>query len=262
MGTGARLGLQTASQNQKKGRSNGIHRAGGGLEESAAHVDRTPRNGLRPRVFVAAENRLLLEALARALAKREDIDVVGSDAAGPLHTDTLLKEEVDILLLASLGNRSEDLVAIRRIRTMAPNVRILLIGVTGEEMEFLQCVRAGVAGYLPRDAATEDVVAGVRAIQAGEAVCPGELCATLFRYFEREANSFPSARMHRGLGLTRREQQFIPLIAEGLTNKEIANRFCLSEQTVKNHLYRMKHKVGAEDRLDIVQVCRTQGFMF
>jgi len=53
----------------------------------------------------------------------------------------------------------------------------------------------------------------------------------------------------------------IPLIAEGLTNKEIANRFCLSEQTVKNHLYRMKQKIGAEDRLGIVQVCRTEGFM-
>jgi len=58
--------------------------------------------------------------------------------------------------------------------------------------------------------------------------------------------------------LTRREQQLIPLIAEGLTNKEIANRFCLSEQTVKNHLYQ---KIGAEDRLGIVQVCRTEGFM-
>jgi DNA-binding NarL/FixJ family response regulator len=67
--------------------------------------------------------------------------------------------------------------------------------------------------------------------------------------------------VHRRLGLTRREQQLIPLIAAGLTNKEIANRFCLSEQTVKNHLYRMKQKTGAEDRLDIVQACRTQGFM-
>ena len=50
-------------------------------------------------------------------------------------------------------------------------------------------------------------------------------------------------------------------IAEGLTNKEVANPFCLSEQTVKNRLYRMKHKIGADDRLGIVQVCRTQWFM-
>ncbi len=138
---------------------------------------------------------------------------------------------------------------------------ILLIDVAGNETNFLQCVRAGVRGYLPRDASAEDVVEAVRAIHAGKAVCPGTLCAALFRYLEREATCFPSASMHQRLGLTRREQQLVPLVAEGLTNKEIANHFCLSEQTVKNHLYRMKQKIGADDRLGIVQMCRTQGFM-
>ena len=101
----------------------------------------------------------------------------------------------------------------------------------------------------------------VRAIHTGKAVCPGTLCAVLFRYIEREATCFPSASVHLRLGLTRREQQLIPLVAEGLTNKEIANHFCLSEQTAKNHLYRMKQKVGADNRLGIVQMCRSQGFM-
>jgi DNA-binding NarL/FixJ family response regulator len=101
----------------------------------------------------------------------------------------------------------------------------------------------------------------VRALQAGGAACPGALCAKLFVYLENESASLPSAALHQRLGLTRREQQLIPLVAQGLTNKEIANRFCLSEQTVKNHLYRMKHKVGAGDRLGIVQLCRTQGFL-
>jgi FixJ family two-component response regulator len=52
-----------------------------------------------------------------------------------------------------------------------------------------------------------------------------------------------------------------PLIVEGLTNKEIANRLCLSDGTVKNRLYRMTHNIGADDRLDIEQACRTQEFM-
>ena len=82
-----------------------------------------------------------------------------------------------------------------------------------------------------------------------------------WNYLEREATCFPSASVHLRLGLTRREQQLIPLVAEGLTNNEIASHFCLSEQTVKNHLYRRKQKVGADDRLGIVQLCRTQGFM-
>jgi DNA-binding NarL/FixJ family response regulator len=261
MSVGTRQVLQVAEQAQRKINSNADRRTNVAVLENTTRVNGGASARRKPRVFVAAENRLLREALSRMLVKNGEIEVVGMDLAEPFRTQDLLKEETDILLLSSHGNRNEDLTAVRMVRTAAPKVQILLIGVTGEEAEFLQCVRAGVHGYLPRDASAEDVMEGVRALQSGKAICPGTLCATLFRYMEREATSFPSASVHQQLGLTRREQQLIPLIAEGLTNKEIANRFCLSEQTVKNHLYRMKHKIGAEDRLGIVQVCRTQGFM-
>jgi DNA-binding NarL/FixJ family response regulator len=261
MSAGTRQVLQVAGQAQKRIHSSGDRRTNVAVLESATRLNGGASACRKPRVFVAAENRLLREALSRMLVKNGEIEVVGTDLAEPFLTEDLLKEDTDILLLSSRGNRNEDLTAVRTVRTTAPKVQILLIGVTGEEVEFLQCVRAGVHGYLPRDASAEDVLEAVRALQGGEAICPGTLCATLFRYMEREATSFPSASVHQQLGLTRREQQLIPLIAEGLTNKEIANRFCLSEQTVKNHLYRMKHKIGAEDRLGIVQVCRTQGFM-
>ena len=243
------------------------------------------RHAAKPRVFVAAENRLLRDALSRMLTKNGDIEVLTSEAAEPspnpvhhapegfLQKDDLSLSSVpgtpeapaihdaEILLLSSKGNLEQDLAAIRKIRSASPELLILLIDASGDETNFLQCIRAGIRGYLPRDASAEDVVEAVRAVHGGKAVCPGTLCTALFRYIEREATCFPSASVHQRLGLTRREQQLIPLVAEGLTNKEIANRFCLSEQTVKNHLYRMKQKIGAEDRLAIVQVCRTQGFM-
>lgn len=213
------------------------------------------------RVYVAAENRLLREALSRMLMRHGDIEAVGLNSDAPFLAEALIEEKADILLMTSRGNMPGDLSLIRRIRLKVPSVRILMIGVREDDTEFLQYVRAGVQGYLPRDASAEDVLGAIRELQEGAAVCPGTLCALLFRFFEREATSLPSAAVHQRLGLTRREQQLIPLIAQGFTNKEIANHFCLSEQTVKNHLYRMKHKVGAGDRLGIVQVCRTQGFM-
>jgi DNA-binding NarL/FixJ family response regulator len=212
-------------------------------------------------VFVAVENRLLQDALSRMLAKRSDIEVVGMTSGVPFEAETLLAEAAEVLLMTSRGNLSEDVATIRKVRVRAPEVQILLLGVMGGEAEFLQYVRAGIKGYLQREASAEDVLGAVKAVHSGHAVCPGTLCALLFRYFEREATAFPSAAVHQRLGLTRREQQLIPLIAQGLTNKEIANHFCLSEQTVKNHLYRMKQKVGADDRLGIVQVCQTQGFL-
>lgn len=267
------------------GHGNGVAGANVANTGNGSDGNEASRHPAKPRVYVAAENRLLREALSRMLTKNGDIEVVASDAAeafqnsprnnaqNPLQLDGLHLPSVkkalipaaihhaEILLLSSKGNLESDLDEIRKIRAGTPGALILLIDARGDETNFLQCIRAGVRGYLPRDASAEDVVDAVKAIHAGKAVCPGMLCAALFRYIEHEATCFPSASVHQRLGLTRREQQLIPLIAEGLTNKEIANHFCLSEQTVKNHLYRMKQKVGADDRLGIVQVCRTQGFM-
>jgi DNA-binding NarL/FixJ family response regulator len=261
MSAAARRTLQVQVPRPKRVTSNGQHYAGSAVLEEEAPDKSRPRTDAGPRVLVAAENRLLREALSRMLSKSGEVQVIETDESDPLNAKGLLRESVEILLLSSRGNRDEDVATIRKVRLAAPQISILLIDVAGDEAEFLQCIRAGVRGYLPRDASAEDVVDAVKAVHDGKAVCPGTLCAALFRYFEREATSFPSANVHHRLGLTRREQQLIPLIAEGLTNKEIANRFCLSEQTVKNHLYRMKQKIGAGDRLGIVQVCRTQGFM-
>jgi DNA-binding NarL/FixJ family response regulator len=101
------------------------------------------------------------------------------------------------------------LLTIQRVRAAAPKIRILLLGMAKSEGEFLQCVRAGISGYLLHDASSEEVLEGVRAVHAGEAVCPGKLCAALFRYFESEAASLPCASAGRRLGLTRREQQLV-----------------------------------------------------
>ncbi|HEY6944364.1 MAG TPA: response regulator transcription factor [Candidatus Acidoferrum sp.] len=289
MGTATRPTLQVNEHTRKQISSNGGRHLSERTNGNGFHGIPALQRQLRPRVFVATENRLLREALSRMLTKAGDIEVITEETAepvqdlaqkplqsfsqeealrlpaGPLAPLTIpflvARDEAEIVLLSSKGNLDQDLAAIRKIRSAAPEALILLIDVSGDEATFLQCIRAGVRGYLPSEASAKDVVEAVRAIHAGKAVCPGTLCAALFRYLEREATCFPSASVHQRLGLTRREQQLIPLVAEGLTNQEIANHFCLSEQTVKNHLYRMKQKIGADDRLSIVQVCRTQGFM-
>ena len=213
------------------------------------------------RVQVMSEDRLRQDNLSCLLAKHPGLEVLGLRAAEIFRPEMLPENLPDLLLLTSLGNLDEDISLIRKIRITVPSVRIVMFGGVGEESEFLQFVRAGIRGYLLPDASAEDVVEALVSVQAGKAFCPGSLCGFLFRYFEVEATTLPSAAVRQRLGLTRREQQLIPLIAQGLTNKEIANHFCLSEQTVKNHLYRMKYKVGADNRLGIVRTCHTQGFL-
>jgi DNA-binding NarL/FixJ family response regulator len=242
----------------------------GGFDGRTAEAARQNRGTLRlkalrgakaaVRVFVEAENRLLRESMTRVLAKCGDIEVTGVNSAEALSVDALTETQTEVLLLASRGRLDEDLALVHRVKGAAPGIRILMIGMTESEGTFLQCVQAGVTGYLTQNASAAEVLNAVRAVQAGESVCPGTLCAVLFRYFQSDTAAMPFASVNRRLGLSRREQQLVPLIAEGLTNKEIAGRFCLSEQTVKNHLYRMKHKLGAEGRLGIVHLYRAKGF--
>ena len=197
----------------------------------------------------------------RVLSKVETTQVMAAQADDNFDIARLGKVAADVLILVSQGHVQAELARVAEIRGRTPDARILLIGSAKEDSEFLQYVRAGISGYLWRDASVEDVARAIENVHAGKAVCPGEFCAALFRFFEDAEPRLPFGSPRQRLGLTRREQQIVPLIAKGLTNKEIANRFCLSEQTVKNHLYRMKHKIGAEDRLSIVQKFRHLGLL-
>ena len=213
------------------------------------------------RVWVASGNHALHELLTGMLANHAGPEALSGTANEIFGVERILENSPDVLLLTSCGNFDRDISNIRKVRVAAPGVGIVMFGGTGAEREFLQYVRAGIRGYLLLGASAKDVWEALEAVHDGKASCPSTLCGLLFNYFEREATSPPSGAVRQQLGLTGREQQLVPLIAEGLTNKEIANRFCLSEQMVKNHLYRMKHKVGADNRLGIVQTCHTQGFL-
>jgi len=261
MNTSARQGLQSRDA------------APGVLKDSSsrASANFTTREALKScdtshsvrkiRVRVDSGNGAWRDGLIKMLGNRAGLQMLGGDVNEIFRVEKILEDLPDVLMLTSCGNLDNDISNIRKVRVAAPNVRIVMFGGAGAEREFLQYVRAGIRGYLLMGASVEDVWETLEAVHAGKASCPSSLCGLLFNYFEREATSLPSGAVRQQLGLTRREQQLIPLIAQGLTNKEIANRFCLSEQTVKNHLYRMKHKVGADNRLGIVQTCQTQGFL-
>jgi len=117
---GRKQGLVVPEQRQKRGRSNGDRRTNMRIDENARQPKGAGCAEGRPRVFVAAENRLLREALSRMLAKGGNIEVAGVYGAGPFRTEDLLKEEANILLLTSRGSMNEDLAAIRMVRASAP----------------------------------------------------------------------------------------------------------------------------------------------
>lgn len=134
--------------------------------------------------------------------------------------------------------------------------RTILINMLDDEATFLKAVCAGADGYLLQHASAADVVAAIRAVHQGDAVCPPRLCRTLFQHIASNGASQSTLRAKERTGLTRREQQLVPLIGRGLTNKEIAAHLNLSEQTVKNHIHRILQRMGAADRFAAVEIAR------
>jgi two-component system, NarL family, nitrate/nitrite response regulator NarL len=112
-----------------------------------------------------------------------------------------------------------------------------------------------------KDASAPEVVAAVRTVANGGAVCSPGLYAFLFR-FVAQRNQMPIFHARTRLGLTNREQQLVRLISQGLTNKEIASRLHLAEQTVRDHVHHILRKVGARHRLAAVDICRAEGITF
>src|ERR1700730_18502163 len=210
-------------------------------------------------VFLVAGNRLLREALARLLSKRGDFDICGVSPCVPEVTSSIATLGADVLVLDSITVQLSEYALIPEIAKQAPSVKVVLIDMADDPEVFLECVRVGAVGYLLKDASAADVISAVRSVGQGQAVCPSQLCMSLFRTVTRQWSTFPSARVKIELGLTRRQQQLIPLIAQGFTNKEIACHLNISEQTVKNHIHRMLRRVGASDRLQVIDLTRNQG---
>lgn len=211
-----------------------------------------PHSALK--VFLIAENRLLREAIAKLLGDKDDIRIVGASPFLPQVLEQVAACQTDILLLGASSVAISRLEFIQETIRTIPGVKVIMTGMEADEQTFLKSVRGGAVGYVLKDASATDMEAAVRAVARGEAVCPAQLCSFLFRYVSRQSSQLLHLPSKEGADLSRRERQLVPLIANGLTNKEIASELCISEQTVKNHIHHMLRKLGAGDRLQVVEM--------
>jgi two-component system NarL family response regulator len=195
------------------------------------------------------------------LRRKSDISVVGECGQTVGAVQQISESGCEILLLDDATNSRTNSNLVAQILDVVPGLKIILIGVDNDEESFLHAVRSGVVGYLVREASAMDVLAAVRAVARGEAVCPPQLTLSLFRYFAKQGRGVPYFRTRAELGLTRRQQQLVTFVAKGWTNKEIAGELNLSEQTVKNHMHRILRQVNAENRYEAVETVRASGLL-
>jgi DNA-binding NarL/FixJ family response regulator len=216
-------------------------------------------------VYLLAGNRLLRDTLARLLRKRPEINVVGVGGSLETARDVVLSSDCDVVLMDSFDDEScSSLLDETTLdeTTEDSRVKLLLFGMNNDPDTFLKAVHLGICGYLLKEASAAEIVAAVRAAARGEATCPPSLCMTLIQYISRK--KYEKLESSDSVGctpksLTPRQLQLLRLVAEGLTNKEIAANLNLSQFTVKNHLRRVMRQIEATSRYDAVDVLRASG---
>jgi DNA-binding NarL/FixJ family response regulator len=208
----------------------------------------------RTAVLIHCCNRLLRELIARLLGKRGEFEVRACDGQACRSLDNVLSSRADVVVLDSFELYLEGANP-GCPKAVRPVVRpkYVLVAMEDDHAKFLAAVRSGALGYVLQDASAADVVAAIRTVAGGQASCPPAYSRVLFDCVAGRGPDAPTSRRAQW-GLTRREQQLIPLIGRGLTNKEIAAHLSLSERTIKNHIHRILKKVGASDRLGLYEV--------
>ncbi|MCP2257186.1 DNA-binding response regulator, NarL/FixJ family, contains REC and HTH domains [Streptoalloteichus tenebrarius] len=204
------------------------------------------------RVFVVTGVCLYREGLVAALGNRPEVAAVAGAGSCQEALAGAREFRPDIALLDMSMRESAETA--RALTRLVPSAKIVGLAVPETESDVLACAEAGVVGYVPRDGSLVDLVATLRHVARGEAVCSPQMAAVLMRRvatLTRERQPTRSAA-----SLTRREREIVDLISAGMANREIARELGIELCTVKNHVHNILEKLGVRRRTEVVGLAR------
>jgi DNA-binding NarL/FixJ family response regulator len=205
------------------------------------------------RVLLADDQRLVREGLATLLNLLDGIELVGTAADGEEAVQLAARLDPDIVLMDLSMPRLNGTEAIRRLAERGPRPRAIALTTYADDASVLGALRAGARGYLTKDAGADEIRAAMEAVARGEAALdPAVQHHVVAALATPAAASLPDE-------LTPREAEVLGLIAEGLTNAEIAERLVVSAATVKSHVNHIFAKIGARDRAQAVVYAYANG---
>lgn len=196
------------------------------------------------RVLIVDDNAVIRRGVAALLADVDDIAVVGEAQDGREAIGVTTQTKPDVVLL---DVRMPVMDGVAAASVLSSHARVMMLTYTDEQEQVIAAIRAGASGYLVHGQfEADDLVDRIRRLAAGETVLSPAVVGTVFEALRRTPGSPDQAS--GPASLTAREREIINLVAQGLTNGQIAERFVLSEKTVKNHVNRIYSKLGATNR--------------
>ena len=200
------------------------------------------------KVLIADDHRVVREGLSAILKTKEHIEVVGEAQDGQEAVEKARSLMPDVMLMDVSMPRMGGVEATRVIKREFPHIGIIALTMYEEQQYIFDLVRAGATGYLLKDTDSSQIVAAIRAVFRGESLIHPSVASQILAEFSLLAQRKGKKPGWVEHDLTEREITVLRLVADGKTNKEIANNLDLSEKTVKNHVRNIFHKLQVYDR--------------
>ncbi len=200
------------------------------------------------RVVIADDQPMMRAGFKAVLEATGDIEVVAEASNGEEAVRAAGEHAPDVVLMDIRMPGMDGIEATRRL----PRQRVLILTTFGLDQYIIEALRAGASGFLLKDAPTQEVVAAVRAVAAGDAVLSAAVTRQLLDQVARRLPAPVSARPDELDSLTEREHEVLRMLANGLSNAEIAAALVVSEATVKSHVSHILGKLGLRDRVQAV----------
>ena len=201
------------------------------------------------RVLLVDDHILFRKGLISLLAAAEGIDAIGECGDGAEAVERVRELMPDIVLMDIRMPGMNGIEATRRITEQVPHVKVVVLTVSDEDQDLFEAIKAGARGYLLKNLEPEDLRRLIRAVAAGEAALSPAMAARILDEYSAAARQ-PQRVSPHGV-LTQREEEILALLVEGLGNKEIAHRLCISESTVRNHLHNILYKLHLDNRVQL-----------
>lgn len=204
------------------------------------------------RVIVADDQQVVREGLVALLGLLDGIEVTGAAANGVEAVDLVARGNVDVVLMDLKMPVLDGVQATARITADFPDVAVLVLTTYADDESIATALRAGARGYLTKDAGRAEIGAALRSTAAGQSTFDPEVSRRLIA-------GLTPGRVKATDGLTARETEVLRLIAQGLSNQEIAERLYIGEATVKTHINNTFAKIGARHRAEAVRYAYRNG---
>ncbi|KND33091.1 MULTISPECIES: response regulator transcription factor [Streptomyces] len=216
-----------------------------------------------PLRVVVADDQALVRTGFRLILMADGIDVVAEAANGEEAVEAVLRTRPDVVLMDIRMPELDGLEATRRILTGAPDApRVIMLTTFDLDDLVYAALAAGASGFLLKDVTPEHLVAAVRLVRTGDALLAPTITRRLVERHAHTTPPAPNTTAHRDLQtLTPRELEVLQLLAQGLSNAELAERLYLSETTVKTHVGRILAKLQLRDRVQAVVTAYETGLV-